>query len=316
LGEDGRAVEHIEGKPVYRKLKHTLEAVREARKAQQEYIASTWREVEPIDAFRAAKPEYTPLQVAQGQVHAEIDRALRGNVPDDVSDKEIYDIVMEFRNFGFALTAFVKQELALRRAENYLADSGRAITTIYNTITLIKVLSVLRHLYSSVDDTLSRADFEEKSVGFLSELMQNKDSYNTVVRRTRNKYDNVLEHYTDDTTQQAIVFSKIILSKLGLKQRTVKVRAGNKIETHYAIVNVENARKFLRWRNFDDPHFLGLKEFTDAPIRGLIIERMVAFGVFENMPESDKKLVFGLMGDTTVFDVAVSIVVKKDNEAW
>lgn len=310
LEGDGREVKYLESEPIAAIMSHTIEAVREIRKERHELLTQTWRDTPPIDELRPAKAEYTPLQVAQGQIHAWIETALRGRIPDNIPNEEVYAIVHDFGKFGFILTAFLKQELAVRKAEEYLADNGRNLMNLMNNVTLIKLLAQLKLLFHNIDDILSPELLAERAPTFLDALALAKDSYNNVIHVVGQKYE-VIHEKNDDIGKRAVSYAKILLAKIGLKLRSKKVRVGEATEYHYAIENLESARQFMKWR---EPEIRANMDFTSSPMQGLIEARKSAYAEYSKLSPSQQVKVFELMDEFNGFESVVDVV--KAGIAW
>ncbi len=247
LRQDGRAVTDLQGVVPTNRVLQSIKAVKEARKIKKDIVARTWVDVPPIDAQNPAKEGYTPLQVAQGEVHAMINNALLGNIP-DACPEYIYEVVSHFAKFGFILTAFVNQELALRRTEAYLGDDGRSLGNLRSNIALIRLLSSLQHLYATVDEVISPETTLKRAGEFMSAITLARETYNTVIRRSNQKYEVIYQRYDDDA-KRALAFSKILFAQVGLKQKNMRKRVDGVVERHHYVNNITDARTFLRWRN-------------------------------------------------------------------
>lgn len=305
LKGDGREVRDANDITVPAMLEGVIEQVREIRKTRKDTLADTWQEVPPIDSENPPSPDYTPYQIAQGEVHALIVKALRGNVPMDRSPREIFDIVTEFNDVSFQLSALVRQDHALRRADEFVADRGRALTTLSNHVTLIKVIGFTRELYPSLDAPL---DTERYST-FLQLLSENKDKYDAVINRAGQKYDVVIEK-NPTPEEQAVAFAKILLAKVGLKQRTERVsRAGGETQYEHRIVNIEQAKQFLEWR-WQEPVTINLEDRVSPAV----LNRAEIVQTFKNLSTKDQEAVLDMIArDSVPFELAVVNFNIKDN---
>lgn len=311
LEKDGREVVEVD-LPIAAVLSHTIEAVREIRKERAKLLKETWREIDPIDELRPAKAEYTAMQVAQGQTHAWIETALRGNVPDNVSNEVIYDIVHDFWKHGFILTAFLKQELAVKRAEAYLADNGRSLTNLMNNVTLIKLLALIKDLFPDAEDVLSPELLAERAPAFLDKLTLARESYNAVIQSGEQKFEMV---YTknEELGKRAVAFAKILLSKVGLKVRSKKVRVGDRTENHYHIANLEEARQFMAWR---EPEIKNYVDFTAQPMQHLIDNRKANYEAYGKLSVEQQAKVLALVDDFNDFDSVVDVMRTGGEFLW
>jgi hypothetical protein len=304
LEGDGREVKFVESEPMFAPLSYSIEAVREIRKEQAEYLKSSWRNTPPIDEKRPAKPEYTSLEVAQGEIHAWIDNALRGNIP-ELDAAYIYGVVKDFAKYGFILTAFLKQELAVKKAEAYLADSGRSLMNLLNNVTLIKLLALIRLLFDNSDEVLSPEVVAERAQKFLDAIALAKDSYDNVIHAQTQKYEAIYSK-NEDPVKRALAFAKIMLARVGLKLRSKKVRVGEETQYHYHIANIEAAREFISWR---EPELSSSKiEFTDSPMDGIISGRKEAYALYGKLNPDEQKKVMALMDDLNDFNSVVDVM--------
>lgn len=307
LRGDGRKVTRGDEINVSGMIVASMEAVKNARKEYAELLRASWVNTPPIDRTRPALASYTPLQVAEGEIHATIERALRGNLPIDTEPQEVYDTVYEFVDVVAPLSAFLEQGEALRRAENYLADSGKAITALTNNITLVRVLATLHHMYNNMDETISSALLTDRAPRFMAALWGVKDSYDAVTMRKDQDFQTVIDR-NDTDEERAVDFAKILLSRIGLKQRMKRTGRQGK---EYRIDNADMARKFLSWRT---PNISTIA-FTDAPIKAIIEERTEHIAIYDNMTQEDKDKVFYLLTNEkyTDFPLAVMTVHNKDD---
>lgn len=309
LANDGRSFEWESANPVSKVIKHTIKGVREAKKKRKEEIAKRWREVPPIDRNNPPKPEYTDLDVAKGEVHAYIERCLFGNIPDDVDNEELYRIVKDLGKHGYKLDAFIKQEHTLQKAETYLADDGRAITSLANNVTMIKVVSLVRYLYDDLYDVLDYDKVKDRCAKFLEELELRKDMYDSVVARSRQKHEVICEK-NEDLIGRTLAFSKIMLSTIGMKQRASRDNRVDGEATYvYNIQNADDVVNFLSWRNSEPPNIL----FSDKPVTDKVSERADENTLFRNLSPEEQEQVFMKMRSANVdFKMAVRYVTSQD----
>lgn len=309
LRGDGRKVHSGDEVSISGMITASLEAVKQVRKEYAEELKSSWVETPPIDRKRPALPSYTPLQVAQGEIHAKIERALRGNLPLDSDPKEVYDTVMEFVDVVAPLSAFLEQDKALKKAEQYLADSGKAITALTNNITLVRVLATLHHFYRSIDEVLTSEIVAERSKPFMAALWDCRDAYEAITHRDEQSWDAVYNR-NDNDDDRAVDFAKILLSRIGLKQRQKRVGRDRK---QYCIENAESARKFLSWRMPENSDIV----FSDAPIVETIKSRSEHIEIYNAMNEEKKARVMRLLTEEKYTDFPLAVLtVHLDNEIW
>ncbi len=299
LQSDGRVVTWQEDTAYSDAIDEALDVVRQMRADRREFLATTWPLVPPIDRERPALPSYTQEQVDQGIIHAHIERVLRGSIPEGVPPKEVYDVVQAFSPYSSALTAFVNQEDTLRRSETYLADRGKALTSLSNHITLVRVLATLHHLYYSLDEELSADLVTARAPDFMKSLWSLKDEYDSISHRAKQTFQEVYDR-SDNDADRAVDFSKILLKRLGLKQKSNYQSKERRI---YSISNLEDAKKFLEWRKSD-------LVLTDAPVMRIIEQRQSSKELYEAMtPEQQQRVMTLLLEEKfTNFQVAVKHV--------
>lgn len=260
LKQDGRNVLEQDATPVSDIINKTRKAVSEGIKAYKEELKSTWILTPPISHDEPAPEGYTDMQIAQGEIHEAIRKALRGNIPSGCDPKLVYDVVNEFKDYSMALSALLNSEWAVGKAQSYLADDGKALMTVYNNLSTITLVNIVRVMYPTLD---SYADIS-KDEEFLAELGKQSQLYDLVVSRKPQKFE-VVESKTPETTDRALAFAKIILAQVGLKQKSVRMsQTGGKAEYGYKVDNFDNAKLFLSWRS---PELVaGLAAPTIAPL--------------------------------------------------
>lgn len=314
LAKDGREVIYAERESIYARLETAIDEIKEVRKAQKEAIANEWHTVPPVDEHRPPEPDYSILQVLQGEAHAMVERSLRGNIPEDTDPRDIYDIVSHFARYGFILTAFIKQQLALKRSEYYLADEGRSLMNLANNVTLIRLMKNIAIMFNHSGETIDPDKLKARSKEFMHALTLAKDSYDSVINRNRQKYGVIYEKY-ETVEEKAVAFTKILLAKVGLNLRTKKLRVDGEKRTHYYIANIEDARKFLLWRNADDSDFNANIQFDDTPILEAVGTRKDAYEMYSDMSDDMQKRVFELVNEFNDFETAVDVI-KKGGIKW
>lgn len=309
LERDGRIVRDAEPVDQSALVGYALKRVRAIKKELKDELKSTWPETRPITRDDPADPEMTDMEIAQGEIHAQISTALFGNVPVDTDPLEVYETVHSFRSATVALSAFVHQGAALRQAEGYLADEGRSITTLSNNITLIKVMLNVHYLYPEITDILTAETLHDRAPAFMRMLLAEKDNYDAVINRPRQKWDLVYNR-SDNDVDRAVDFCKILLARIGLNQRTVRgKKAGS---WNYIIENAPEAKKFLQWRYPDEELTIA---FNDNPIREIIAARGNHIKMFQAMSQAQQAKVMRILNDekTTDFPTAVETVLLGDN---
>lgn len=309
IAGDGRVVVDAEGDIPTERLQHTIDGVRAARKERAEEIAHLWPTVEPIDEQNPADPSFDDFTVVLGEAHAEVLRVLR-NVPENTKPEEIWAIVQEFKEKAYILSAFLRQEDSLRRAETYVLDAGKAVTTMMNNITLFTVVSLVRHIYHALDEVVDSETYAIRGKVFMEALTPMKDAYNKVVDK-RNEFDEVYANNATDS-ERAKSFAKVLLARLGLKQRSERgKRDGEFTSYNYSIANLGAAKKFLAWREPDRDLSL---DFVSEKLEARILERGDAAAHFAAMGHDEQQRVLTMMKneEQTTFEAAVSSIVLGD----
>ncbi len=299
LQSDGRVVIWADEAVASDVIDDGMNVVKGMRAERREFLAATWKDTPPIDRERPALPEYTQDQVDQGTIHAHIERVLRGSIPDDAEPQEIFEVVQAFSPYSSALTAFINQEDTLRKSEVYLADRGKALTALSNHITLVRVLATLHHLYHSLDEELTDDLIKERAHPFMQSLWGLKDEYDSITHRAKQSFAEVYER-SDTDEDRAVDFSKILLKRLGLRQRS---NGQSRERRAFHIDNLEQARRFLEWRKTD-------LVLTDEPVIRIIEERRSSKEMYEALSPEQQKEVMDLLIDEkfTNFQTAVKFV--------
>lgn len=313
LKEDGRSISIADETPVMGRIAQSKAEVKAIHAEKRDYLKQTWQETPPIDTNRPALPEYTAMQIAQGEVHAQIEKALRGNIPDlnEVSPEYVYDVATHFGRFGFVLSAFVNQQIAIDRAEAYLGDAGRSLGNLRANVTLIKLLAILGKLYDGIDAVISPKIALLSGKEFMSAITLAKDAYDAVITRNTQKFDIVYER-SDDDAKRAIDFAKILLSKIGLKQRAIRKKVDGEIEYHYAITNIDEARDFLRWRN----HTTDEIPVDDTQLVNIVAERKSAYDIFATLSTELQQDIIQSIDKHNTFADIVKVLIESEQEAW
>ncbi|KKN15010.1 hypothetical protein LCGC14_0990380 [marine sediment metagenome] len=259
LKADGREVTTQLAGGIEDRLQRAVQGTRAARKKMLAHVAKTWRETPPIDQERPAFEDYTPLQIAQGLMHAKIEKYLMGNIPlpEVATDEEVYDIVTQFERSIYPLTAYLQQDTALLEAEHWMADRTKALITLSNDITLVAVVGLTRYLFTDLYETLPAITLTERASKFLDELEKVSADYDRVIFRPEQKYEAIPnrqrkgELVNDTPEKLAVAYSKVLLGRIGLAQRTKRAGDGGKDKTYY-IANLKEAETFCSWRLEDE----------------------------------------------------------------
>lgn len=306
LERDGRIIrdgqENVSGI-----LAYSMEKVKELKAQRKEHIRSNWRKVRPITNDDPPDPEMTSLEVALGMTHGHIQKTLRGNIP-EVSDEYIYDVVKNIGSHGFVLTEFMVQSSAMSRAERYLIDTDKAISAIQNNVSIIKLVSLLKLLYGDMTAKLTPELLESNYRLFIASLIDNKEVYDAVIVRAREKFDEIYD--MQDEMKSAVAFAKIILRQIGLKQKSERLdRQGGQEQRYYYIANLAEATDFLLWRNHDDPEFTMDYTFSTKTIDDVVEKRRDVSSIFRDMDADQQTRVLAYVTHEEVsFDVAVKYV--------
>jgi hypothetical protein len=328
LKGDGRKVIDIEAEPADEPLRHTLKGVREARKAQREAVAKDWYSVRPIDQEHPADADMDDLTVAKGTRHAEIKATLNGHVPEDeikteqVTQEYVDAVCSQFAGCGFFLSAFARQEAAIRRAEAYLADRSRAILTVANNATLVSVLLTIRLLYHDLEEILTPEKLEQRAGLFIQELVRQEGSYNAIISEPYHRLEEMLAKY-DTKEEKATNIVKVLLNRIGLKQKSERLdRKGGETRRAYHISNLNEAKDFLRWKytkTNDDGEVESLRLQTEIKpdvFDAEIEKRRRAAELMAKLTTEQKANVFDrmMLEPHTTFETAVLSLVEGD--AW
>lgn len=279
-------------------LAHNIKKVRELQRTEQQYIAKNWHTVRPITQEDPADENMTDIEVALGLQHGVIFRALKGNVP-DVDDTEfaeyVHKVVTQMRPYSFVLSEFMTQEKALHRAERHIIDGDKALTAINTNISTIKIVSFVKTLYDKMNTEVQPDRVESHSRLFLNQLRDNKALYDSVMRRSRDKFDMVWNE--EDPVETAIQFSKLLLRQIGLRQKKRRTRAHGEDKRTLYISNLTEAADFLRWRHKDDENFAFDYSFSTGLMDSAIEARQEAADIFRAMSKSRQKEVTRLVTD-------------------
>lgn len=307
LRRDGREVKLPEQVPAYAIVASSVKAVREAHREFKDVVKQTWNQVRPIDRDNPADPNMSPLDIARGEMHSRIARVLRDNIPDDVEPEELCDTVVSFSRSVASLMAFIEQSKTLQIAEKYLADESKPITALANHVTLVGVLGTIAIMYPDTHEALTEEQLKERAPLFMQVLTGMKDNYNAVIPRGIQKYD-VVYARSDNDIDRALDFTKILLSRVGLKQKAVRDTKGKR-GYYYRIDNIDKAEEFLSWRLAKpvDPI-----DFGNNEIKPRIDSRASAMRIYQSMTQAQKEAVIQMMNDeaTTDFQMAVNSVLR------
>lgn len=298
LLNDGRKVTANDTNIVSGVIDDALQEVRAMRKDKQEFLARTWPDTPPIDREHPALPEYTPEQVAQGEVHGYISKVLKGCIPSGVKPERVFELVRSFAPHVGALSALTDQVGALRRSELAVADRGKALTAITNHVTLIRVLATLHHLYSALDEPVEHTELEVRGPQFMKALWALRDEYDSITPRAEQKFEAVYQR-SDTDIERAVDFSKILLKRLGLSQKKErKGREGQHLKIH--ISNIADAQEFLDWRKTD-------LVLTDQVVAESAARRQSHMDVYRSMNPEQQAMVMELLMSEKYTDFAVAI---------
>jgi hypothetical protein len=302
---DGRIVVDAQGDVPTERLQHTIDGVRAARKERAEEIAQLWPTIDPIDENHPADPSFDDFTVTLGEAHAEVLRVLK-NVPEGVKPEEVWNIVQEFKDRAYIMMAFLRQDESLKKAEAYVLDAGKAVTTMMNNITLFTVVSLSRIVYQNLEEVIDSETYAIRGAEFMKALTPMKEAYNKVVDK-RNEFDEVYSKNATDG-ERAKAFVKILLARIGLKQKSERgKREGEFTSYNYFIANLGQAHKFISWRNPEETLAL---ELGVESITAKLDSREEANKLYEGFDQTQKDRVLYLVRFEagTNFETAVKTV--------
>jgi hypothetical protein len=288
-------------------MAHTLKKVREIQREQNKFIYANWHMARPVNEENPATTDMTDMEVALGTHHAMIAKSLRGNIPDveDVETAEyISSVVRKLRKHGFALSEFMEQEKALNRAERFVLDGDKPLIAISTSISKIKAVSMLSLLYDDMREPITSTQVAHRAPRFIAELQKNKDLYNAVVSRPRERFE--VQYDPDDIELSAIALARTLLRQIGLKQKKQRLR---RKDASYQIWvnNMQEVEDFLGWRNADNPDYKLTYVFTDQ-LEGQLAERKDTKQLFADMTEEATAEVIRLVKENVDFTQAVEMV--------
>lgn len=310
LVQDGREIEdvEIEASGV---LQHNIKKVRALAKDQKVFISANWHTVRPISVEHPPEPEMTDLEVALGLHHNMIAKALQGNIPVDVEPEEVSKVVQSFVNKGFILSEFMTQEKSFNRAEAYMVNGDKALTSINNNISIIKAVALVRILFGTMDTVLTTEVLDSNYREFLNAVIAHRELYDSATERTREKFEVVYDHLKPK--ESAVKLAKVLLRHIGLRLKPVRVRTGGVDTRNHLIGNLDHATKFLQWRNSDNVDFMVDYSFSTTVIDMKIEERQSVEYLYREMTEEQRAEVANLiLQDGLAFNDAVIILSTED----
>lgn len=166
-------------------------------------------------------------------------------------------------------------------------------------------MTTVHYLFPSITDKLTDEQLDERAPAFMRMMASQKENYDAVINSPKQKWD-VVYARTETDAERAVDFSKILLARVGLKQKSVRgTRDGTRV---YLIENAKQAMQFLKWRYPNEDLNI---EFADNPIRKLIEARGNHIKMFQAMSQSQQQKVMRILNDekTTDFPTAVETVI-------
>lgn len=307
LKRDGRTVHNEFNVQLSSMLNGTIMQLRKMRKEDREYVRQHWIEVPPLEIDATIPDEYTELEINMGTAHRIIRDAFDGNMPDE-SPETLYDIVKSFRNRTWVIDSFLDQQKTLEASEMKVMNRNISIMMLANRITLMKVLSTIHMLYYTLDEVLTPAKVKERAPIFIAMLTNMSNDYDAAIQRQRQKFSEVYDR-NDNDEARALDYAKILLSYVGLKQRSEQVRIGDVRESVNRIVNLDDFNKFLEWRGKGS-----INELTTAQIDARITSRKESIELFEGLTEKQRNRVIELMNENNKIDFATAVAIALDDE--
>jgi hypothetical protein len=248
---DGRKVIDYEQPEAAGVFNTAMKGIKDAKKAERERLHTEWPTIPPITRENPAKIDYTPFQVQLGVYHADILRALRGNLPDGVAPERIAQVVDSFAPHSYMIEAFLMQDVFFVRAEGYLADAGRALSSVKTNVSRLRALVEVRRILPTFEDVISTKDLDERAPDFLQAITDQMEYYDLAVTRDTAYHIMVEKH--SDPGKRAYAMTKALLRSLGLKFKQGKrlERLKGEATTYsYSVENVTDFHDFLSWRGY------------------------------------------------------------------
>jgi peptidyl-tRNA hydrolase len=238
LSEDGRLTRDAPTLITPAAIEKAEKWAKAERKEMRELLAATWRDTPPAKERKDMPADYTPIQVLQALVHQFISEVLNGNVPLDVDQKRIYEVVRALYKRKFALQSFVHQYRAMRTSEQALSDRERGLLSHSPLIGRVVLAAMLRHLFEDAADEVTTEKLSGRAMGFTRLIEDNLLLYRAVITAPHRQPEVLratldLEHY-------AIALAKNIARPLGLK---IAMRRGGGL----VISNLTEVLEFLSW---------------------------------------------------------------------
>lgn len=289
LEEDGRTVSVGAAEALEELIEHSLDEVKELKKAQKKYIRYHWRSVRPIDADNPPDPDMTSLEVACGEVHADLASFFKDkHIPDNLEDFYIYDTVEKYRSSWYLAYTLTHLETALAKTEAFMLDPARAVSTYYNNITKIKLLGFVNLVFESGQLELDKEEFKRRLVLFEKAVLP------------------LLPIYIDEVggyDAEAVGLSMLrgLLGLLGLKL----VEAGGKVR----VEDVDHLLELLAWKTGETLKL----SFDVSALYETLKTRTVSYKLYSSFDAKQKYAVQDLMLYTE-FSRAVKAV--EHAESW
>lgn len=239
LEKDGREVR--EATPiVIQKVVDAAKTTNERRKAERGELAQTWRQVPPQKDVKKMPADYDLMDVKRSLVHAWVRDMLNGNVPPDEDPQYVYETLRSLYRKTGALTAFVRQSEAVRRAEKGLADKERARLSLSPTVSRVVLASSLRYVFNEPHESLTDEELEARALPFMRVIEDNARLYHAVIRSQDKSLSSIRERYPDDVRSQAVAVIKNIATTMGMRVRKTSARG-------WHVANITQITDYLSW---------------------------------------------------------------------
>lgn len=239
LEKDGREVK--EAMPiVIQRVVDAAKTTSERRKSERGELAQTWRQVPPYKDVKQMPATYDLMDIKRSLVHAWVKDALNGNVPQDENPQYVYETLRSLHRKSGALTAFVRQSEAVRRAERGLADKERARLSLSPTISRVVLASSLRYIFNEPQEGLTDEELEVRALPFMRVIEDNARLYHAVIRSQDKSLMAIRERYPNDVRSQAIAVIKNIATTMGMRVRKTSERG-------WHVANIVQITDYLSW---------------------------------------------------------------------
>lgn len=238
LAEDGRVTREAPAIITPAAIEKAEKWAKAERKEMRELLAATWRDTPPAKERKDMPADYSSLQILQALVHQFISEVLNGNVPLDVDQTRVYDVVRSLYKRKFALQSFVHQYRAMRTSEQALSDRERGLLSHSPLIGRVVLGAMLRYLFEDAQDEVTDDKLAGRAMGFIRAIEDNQMLYRAVITAPHRQPDVLRVTLTQE--QYAVALAKNIARPLGLK---ITMRRGGGL----VISNLADVLEFLSW---------------------------------------------------------------------